>query len=535
MAGLLQQQLTPSQVGAQKKRIQNSDGSVSTERSITIGVDDGYVNIPTIIGGRQLSEEEAIAHYKSGGEASEKYPSIDAAVSAAKQRSEAIGRSLNGGTNMAKLPKFAQEDYTVPGLLPFMDATKTQQPKKQSLLEAVQEPPVTANMGPMNVEPPVQPLPLPLPQMAEEPDPMDPVFKELMRMADKPEPGPDPEAVEAQKLAAGKVHANIEDQRKGLDETQKILEQYGKAGIKGEVNLAPLLGLVDSWTGSNFSKNYVPPEVKSPEERALDVAKMKTALAKSRGDLTSQEIDLLKQTGVSKTKSQDKDLERAMGIARLMESHEKAKAARSEFKISEQRRGEQFDTKLTKELSDDIIKKLSDPFIEKEKEFTDLQQTMGTRNLNEVYPMLSQYAKSVGGQSGALAEGDIKRTLADSLGLKAAEVEYYVTGSKNVKVPPDAISGLMNILTRVRQNHINAAKAQASLRRNIYGASRPDLMAPGAPGDAMVKVYEDLISKAEQGTAAQPSQPVSMASAQGMSADQKRARYEELMRKKTGR
>ena len=48
--------------------VHNSDGSISTELSITIGVDDKVVLIPTVVNGKIVSDEEAIRHYEQTGE-----------------------------------------------------------------------------------------------------------------------------------------------------------------------------------------------------------------------------------------------------------------------------------------------------------------------------------------------------------------------------------------------------------------------------------------------------------------------------------
>jgi ABC-type multidrug transport system fused ATPase/permease subunit len=51
-----------------RKPVKNKDGTVSTIRSITIGTDKGYYVIPTIVGGKKVSDKKAIEYFSKTGE-----------------------------------------------------------------------------------------------------------------------------------------------------------------------------------------------------------------------------------------------------------------------------------------------------------------------------------------------------------------------------------------------------------------------------------------------------------------------------------
>jgi len=65
--------------------VKNPDGSTSTVRSITVGTDDGAVLLPTVVGGKVVSNADAIAHYRKTGEHLGKFDSEDEANSYAER------------------------------------------------------------------------------------------------------------------------------------------------------------------------------------------------------------------------------------------------------------------------------------------------------------------------------------------------------------------------------------------------------------------------------------------------------------------
>lgn len=84
--------------------VKNPDGSVSTERTTTVEIDGKWVNIPTMFGGKQVSDEEAVDIMTRNGmvdpETGRTMPTFDSreeAETAAKARSKELGKKYSGG------------------------------------------------------------------------------------------------------------------------------------------------------------------------------------------------------------------------------------------------------------------------------------------------------------------------------------------------------------------------------------------------------------------------------------------------------
>jgi hypothetical protein len=55
----------PGNIDVTKIRpVKNADGTVSTVRSISVGTDSGFTLIPTVVGGRVVSNKDAISEYR---------------------------------------------------------------------------------------------------------------------------------------------------------------------------------------------------------------------------------------------------------------------------------------------------------------------------------------------------------------------------------------------------------------------------------------------------------------------------------------
>ena len=71
-----------------RPKVKNKDGSYSTVR--TIGIEDNgkHVNIPTVVNGRVVSNQEAVNHYRRTGQHLGKYSTREEADAAAKSLSK---------------------------------------------------------------------------------------------------------------------------------------------------------------------------------------------------------------------------------------------------------------------------------------------------------------------------------------------------------------------------------------------------------------------------------------------------------------
>ena len=117
-------------------RVNNPDGSFSTERSMGVNIDGREYVLPTLLNGKQATPDEAIEAAKQRG--LENYPNFatqEEASEFARNRSEALGAQ---GT--AQEPQQREEEGKVAELLQqLIDATRATVEASDATTEAVRE------------------------------------------------------------------------------------------------------------------------------------------------------------------------------------------------------------------------------------------------------------------------------------------------------------------------------------------------------------------------------------------------------------
>jgi len=133
---------SPTEVAAgAKAAVPQTDGSISTEKSIGVEVDGKHYVIPTIVNGRSLTPDTAVALFKAGKNAPlGEFASQEEATQFAEQRSRDLDRAFGGQGDLKKGPSSPAGDSSDPDAVPPVRAVregnryvleaKPEQPKK---------------------------------------------------------------------------------------------------------------------------------------------------------------------------------------------------------------------------------------------------------------------------------------------------------------------------------------------------------------------------------------------------------------------
>lgn len=144
MDAISQNQPYNAPIDSSKVQIQNTDGTVSTEKTFTTQIGDAWFNIPSIVNGKQLPEAEALKQFQQGtNPAVGVFQNKREAEDAAQARSDNIGKMLDNAAaskdQAVTAQTQAQNDQITNAVTPAVPEVKTAEPvKKEDLTQDVQ-------------------------------------------------------------------------------------------------------------------------------------------------------------------------------------------------------------------------------------------------------------------------------------------------------------------------------------------------------------------------------------------------------------
>lgn len=137
-----------------RNRVKNADGTTSTVRTISVGVDGGEVLIPTVIGSRVVSDDEAMAHYRKTGENFGTFDTPDQATAYAENLHRSHEAQMSQPNPYAQF--VSQDDEPAEGTTPIPEAPATIAPGENPAEAGYPDQPTDniysdpANMAPTN-------------------------------------------------------------------------------------------------------------------------------------------------------------------------------------------------------------------------------------------------------------------------------------------------------------------------------------------------------------------------------------------------
>lgn len=234
---------------------------------------------------------------------------------------------------------------------------------------------------------------------------------------------PTPEELELRKRSEELFRQKQTEQQGSVRDLESTLKNY-LAG-SGQTNLKPLLGLVDSWTGSKTAQNYAEPESEDKkQEKALHIQDL---IAKRKGDITQSELDFIKSRLHDTTN------------ARLVEAMNR-QAGR--------------EAGMARKADQDVNRFLST--VEKDAtaqgaQFNQMDEAFASGRYGQIIPLLAIFARSVSGEKGALNEGDIRRVLPRNYQGTLADFESYFSKIPSADIPKEFTTELRALISRAKK------------------------------------------------------------------------------------
>jgi len=265
-----------------------------------------------------------------------------------------------------------------------------------------------------------------------------------------------------------------------FEQQQEAVNKQHQAADEAEalptgLNLAPLLALTDSWTGSKMAPSYQQPE--SPEEKQLRVAKLRQLAGEGQEKVTKQQLSLLLGEG-----KDDTNLLRALAVA----------GGSGQQDMKRMMLQWQKDKYLTEDLG-----KIEKELESKIEALDGVEEGLSRGNIQALGTVVSNYARSVSGEKGVLTDEDIFRVIPKNIYKDVAGLVSYFKKTPAEKIPPEYVAEMRALTELAKERLLGKTEAYLQGHRGRLSVleSTADMMAPGGSGDRAYIGLEDRVKK----------------------------------------
>lgn len=260
----------------------------------------------------------------------------------------------------------------------------------------------------------------------------------------------------------------VQSRQSGISQMEEELAQAKerRAALDGQVSQMDLSGLMafsDALTGSKLAQSYKP----STDRQDMDamVQKLGDSVRKDRDGLGADHLQYLKDRQVMRMQKSSLDMQKQ---DRFMASQK--------LKMEDKMRGD--------------LAKPADAYNTAQASLGTLESAVQSGDLAQIRATMSQFARQIGGEKGALSEGDVSRAMADTLENRIAEMQRYfdMGGQVDPKVQANLqqlISSSKSYAARAYEHRLNRQKEAY----NLPGGAYQPYMQPGQWGSAMFDAY----------------------------------------------
>jgi hypothetical protein len=249
----------------------------------------------------------------------------------------------------------------------------------------------------------------------------------------------------------------MEAQKNSIDDMDASVLDYMK--MPAQTDFSPLMALVDTWTGSKLAGAYNAPE--SGSERLLNVAKLKDAIAKQRGQFTDSQINLLKTLTGGYT--QFKDV-RGTEMA-TSQTNDDPNLVRTAGRGG----GGSGNNPLLKEMRANLDK-ITQSAAARNEQFAQIDDAFKSGQYQRIMGILGQYARGVSGEKGVLTEPDIQRLIPSNWQTTVAKLDSYFRITPSSKVDPMYVAQLRKSIAEAKRNAASVYNGLIKTKEAMYKA-----------------------------------------------------------------